>query len=94
MRHRRIILETRGDMLIRGLWKIQTDAIIDSRFRYSDVEIYVKEAIYTLLTRWEQTKKENQIQHYNTRHKQIPMFVLSLDGILDKEVQVVLATLS
>ena len=46
-------------MLIRGLWKIQTDAIIDSRFRDSDAEIYVKEAIYTLLPRWEQTKKKN-----------------------------------
>ena len=44
-------------MLIRGLWKIKTDAIVDSRFRYSDVEIYVTEAIYTLLPRWELTKK-------------------------------------
>ena len=59
MRHRKIIPETPGDMLIRGLWKIQTDAIIDSRFRESDAEIYVKEEIYTLFHRWEQTKKEN-----------------------------------
>ena len=94
MRHRRIILETRGDMLIRGLWKIQTDAIIDSRFRYSDVEIYVKEAIYTLLPRWEQTNKENNGQHKHEQRKNFSLFVSSVDGILGKEAQFVLATLS
>ena len=81
-------------MLIRGLWESQTDAIVETIFVDADVESYVKEGMDIILPRWEQTKKENQIQHYNTRHKQIPMFVLSLDGILDKEVQVVLATLS
>ena len=81
-------------MLIRGLWEIQTDVIVETIFVDADVESYVKEGMDIIFPRWEQTKKENQIQHYNTRHKQIPMFVLSLDGILDKEVQVVLATLS
>ena len=94
MRHRSIIPETQVDMLIRGLWKIQTDAIIDSRFRYSDVEIYVKEAIYTLLPRWEQTNKENNGQHKHEQRKNFSLFVSSVDGILGKEAQFVLATLS
>ena len=53
MCHGRIILETRGNVLIRGLWDIQTDAIIDIRFRYSDAETYVKEVIDQIFPRWE-----------------------------------------
>ena len=47
------IPETQGDVLIRGLWEIQTDAIIDVRFRYSDAETYVKEGTDTIFPRWE-----------------------------------------
>ena len=51
--HRRRIPETQGDVLIRGLWEIHTDAIIDVRFRDSDMDNYVKEGMHTLLPRWE-----------------------------------------
>ena len=38
--HREIFPETRGDGSIRGLWEIQTEAIIDVRFVDSDTETW------------------------------------------------------
>ena len=55
--HRRIITETQGDVLIRGLWEIQTDDIIDVRLKDSDADTYVKEGMDTLFPRWEQIHK-------------------------------------
>ena len=37
VRHGRIIPEKRGDMLIRGLWEIHMDVIIDVRFVDTDM---------------------------------------------------------
>ena len=48
----RIIPETWGEVLTRGLWEIQTDAIIGVRFGNSDADICVKEGMDTLLPRW------------------------------------------
>ena len=38
-------------MLIRGLREIQTEAIIDARFRDADAETYAKDGMDTLLPR-------------------------------------------
>ena len=65
MRQRRIIPETRGDVLIRVLWEIQTDAIIGVRISKYDAETYVKEGMDKILPRWEQIKKENHRQYCN-----------------------------
>ena len=43
------VLETRGDVLIRGLWEIQTEAIIDVRFGYADAGTYKHKPMYKLL---------------------------------------------
>ena len=37
MRHSKSVPETRGDVLIRSLWEIQTESIIDVRFRDADM---------------------------------------------------------
>ena len=67
--HRRIITETQGDVLIRGLWEIQTDDIIDVRFIDSDADTYVKEGMDTLLLRWEKIHKDKHGRHCNEQRQ-------------------------
>ena len=45
------IPETRGVVLIRGLWGSHTESIIDVRFGDADTETYTTEGMYTLLPR-------------------------------------------
>ena len=74
-------METRGDVLIQGLWKSQTDAIIDVRFGDSDADTYRKEPMEKILARREKEKKDKNGN--NCHEKRIfPLFVLSLDGML------------
>ena len=87
------ILETRGDVLIRGLWEIHTDAIIDVRFGDSDAETYRKETMDKLLDHWEKEKKDNYGKHCHKQWKNSP-FVLSVDGMIRKEALVLLMHLS
>ena len=42
-------LETRGEIIIQGLWEIQTDSIIEIRFGYSDADTYSKEPMENIL---------------------------------------------
>ena len=85
-------METRGDVLIQGLWKSQTDAIIDVRFGDSDADTYRKEPMEKILARREKEKKDKNGN--NCHEKRIsPLFVLSLDGMLEKEALVVLTNL-
>ena len=51
MRHGGSLPETQGDMSIRGLWEIQTEAIIDVRFGYSNADTWKPEEMDKLLTR-------------------------------------------
>ena len=46
-------LETRCDVLIQGLWAIQTKAIIDVRLGYPECDSYKKEPMVTILDLWE-----------------------------------------
>ena len=85
-------METRGDFIIRGLWEIQTDAIINVIFGDSDTDTYKKEATGKLLARWE---KESRYKDGNKWHEQgiFSTFVLLVDGMLGKENLVVLTNL-
>ena len=47
------ILETRGDVLIWGLWEIHTDDIIDIRFGDLDADTYKNEPMDKLLDFWD-----------------------------------------
>ena len=84
IRHRRNIPETRGDVLIRRLWEIQTDAIIDIRFGDAGAETYVKERMDTTVPRWDQMKNENHERHFHKAMEKISPFSLSVDVVLGK----------
>ena len=80
-------------MLIRGLWEIQKDAIVDVRFVDADAETYVKEGMGTILPRWEKTKKENHGRNFHEQRKN-SLLIISVDEMMGREAQVVLAALS
>ena len=42
----------------RGLWEIQTEAIIDVIFIDADTETYAKYGIYTIFPRWEKRRRK------------------------------------
>ena len=80
-------------MSIQGLGESQIEAIIDVRFGDDDAETWKPEARDDLLARWEKIKKDKHGQHYNNQGKHFSPFVLSVDGMMGKEAQVVIATL-
>ena len=51
-------METRGDVLVWGLWERHNDTIIDVRFVYSDTDTYKHELMYKLMACWEKQKKD------------------------------------
>ena len=81
-------------MLVRGLWGRQVDAIIDVTLGDADVDSYKYEPMTALLARWETIKnyKHGKDCHYQRKHF-LP-FVLLVDGMLEREAQVVLLQLS
>ena len=56
-------METRGDVLIRGLWEFQNDAIIDVKFRDADMDTYKNQLMDKLLARWENKYKDEHGKH-------------------------------
>ena len=80
-------------MSIQGLWEIQTDAIVDIRFGDADAETWKTEGMDKLFPRWEVFNKDKHRKHFHNQQKKYP-FVLLVDGMMVKEVQVVLATFS
>ena len=94
MCHGRIIPETWGGVLIKGLWESQTEAIIYVRFGDTDIYTYNKEVMDTLLPRWEKMKKYKNRQQYHKQRKHFLPFVLSVDGMSGKEAQDLIATFS
>ena len=53
-------METKGDVLIWGLWESKTGAIIDVRFGYSDRDTYKKDTTKPLLSWWVKENKDKQ----------------------------------
>ena len=60
-------METRGDILTRGLWESQTDAITDVKFGDSDADTYRKEPTGKLLARWKKGKKDKYVSTATSR---------------------------
>ena len=60
-------MEKRGDVIIQGLWEIQTDAITDIIFGDADKNTYKYVPIYKLLACW---GKENNNTHSKHCHEQ------------------------
>ena len=94
VRHRGSFQKTRGDVSIRGLWKFQTEAIIEVSFGDYDADTSKPEEMDNILAQWWEIKKDKHRKHRHGQQKKCIMFVLSVDGIMGKESQVVLATLS
>ena len=55
-------LDTRGHIIIQGLWDIQTDNIVDVKLRNDDAYTYRFDPMLTLLGQW---KKMNKNKHGN-----------------------------
>ena len=87
------ILDTRGDLLIRGLWDIQTDNIINAKVGNSGEYTYSLEPMVTLLDRWDKNKKDNHGKNCHKKQKKTP-FVLSVDVMISREALVVLTNLN
>ena len=87
-------METRGGVLIRGLWERHTDAIINVRFGGSDKDTYNHEPMDKILASWEKQKKDKHGKHFHEQRKHFSLFVLSVDGLLGKESLVLFANLS
>ena len=51
------------DVMIRGLWDRQADAIIDVKLGNADADSYKYEPITALLAWWETTKKDKHDKH-------------------------------
>ena len=68
--------------------------IIAVLFEYDDAETWKKEGMCALFTRRKKKKKDKHGQKCHKQGKHCSLFVLSFDGVLGKEAQVVLATLS
>ena len=65
-------MEKRGDVLIQGLWEVQTDAIIDVIFDDADIYTYRYEPMDKILDFWE---KENKDKHGKKYHDQQKFFL-------------------
>ena len=70
-------LETRGDVLIRVLWKIQTGAIIGVRFGDADADTYKYEPMDKLLDCWVNQNMDKHNKHYHEQRKVFSIFPLS-----------------
>ena len=62
-------LKTRGDVIIRGLWDRQTDAIINVKLGDSDTDTYKFEPMETLLDFWEKINKDKHGKHCHDKWK-------------------------
>ena len=85
---------TRGDVMIRGLWDRQVDAIIDIKLGDVDVDTYKYEPMTSILVRWENIKKDKHSKHCHDQRKHFSSFVLSVDGMIGRKYLVVLSQLS
>ena len=94
IRHGSEILETRCDVLIQGLWELQTNAIIDVKIGDADADICMFEPTDKLLACWEKQKKDNNCNNCHEQRIFFYSFVNSIDGVLGKKALVVLANLS
>ena len=69
--------------------------IYDQTLRtYWEAENYVKDRMDTLFTRWDQITRDKTRRNCHKQRKFFSLFVLSVDGILGKDAQEILATLS
>ena len=86
-------METRGDVITRGLWDRHTNATIKIKIGDAYADTYTFELLVMLLAWWEKMKKDKNGKHCHDQWKQFSQFVLSVYGMLGREALVVLANL-
>ena len=80
--------------MVQGLWDCHVDAIIDINLGDANADINKYKPMTSVLTRWENIKKNKHGNHCNDQWKQKFPFVISVDGMLGMEDLVVLSQLS
>ena len=61
--------DTREDVMIRGLWDCQVDAIIDVKLGGADTDKCKYESMESLLARWEKIKKDKHGKQCHDQRK-------------------------
>ena len=88
------ILDTRGDILIRGLWDRHTNTIIDVKLSNANADIYRFDPMDQLRDWWDKTNKDNHGKHCHEQGGKNSPFVIYVYGMLGRESLVVLLNLS
>ena len=86
--------EERGDLLIRNLWKRQTDCILDVRVTNLDAASNIHRKSELVLLSHEREKKKKYLQACLDQRRHFSPFVVSCDGLLGKEARSVLQNLA
>ena len=81
LHHGRGGLDTSGEVIIWGLWKNQTDAIINVRFVYADADTYKNHRMDKLLDLWEKKNKDKKGNNCHEQHSFYP-FYLSVENMI------------
>ena len=77
--------------MIRGLWDSQVFTIIDVKRGDADADTCKYEPTKSLLTRWENIKKDKHGKQCHDQRKHFSPFVILVDGMLGIEALVVLS---
>ena len=67
-------MDKQGDVLIRVLWEIQTDAIIGVIFGDSEADTYRNEPMDKLLDCWKKDKKDKHGKNFHKQQKHFLRF--------------------
>ena len=87
-------MDTRGGVLVRGLWERQTGTIIDVKIGDAGANTYRFDPIVMLLGWWEKNKNDNNGNHFHDQWKKNYLLVISFGIMLGREALVILADLS
>ena len=87
-------MDTRGDVIIRGLWDIHTNSIIYVKLDDSDEDTYRFDTMSTLLDKWEKIKNYKNDKHCHKQRKRFSLFVIYVDVMLGRGALVTIANLS
>ena len=85
---------TWSEVVIRGLWDGQAEAIIEVKLGDTDIDSYKYEPMAVILDWWGTIKKYKHGKHCNNQQRHFSPFVLSVDRMLVREALVILAQLS
>ena len=86
--------EDRGDIIVRSLWGNQHDGIIDVRLTNTDAPGYGNRDPMKVLQSAAKSKKTKYLDACFQQRRSFTPFVVSTDGMLEKEAKALLKTLS